>query len=169
MNVVLIGFMGSGKSSVALGLAKKLKMKMVDMDDLVLKSSGRKSISEIFKKDGEIRFRELEVSVGKKVARRKSAVIATGGGVVMNKIILDFLRINGQVIYLKTSLESIFNRIKKSEDRPLFKNFHEIKYLLKLREPLYKAYADFVISTDHKNVSEVINSIIKRLDKYGRE
>ena len=101
MKLILIGFMGSGKSSVGRTLAKKLQLELVELDRLVLKSSGRKSIKEIFERDGETRFRELEIAQAKKLKNKNQAVIATGGGVVLNRIILDWLRPGSQVIWLK--------------------------------------------------------------------
>lgn len=165
MNIVLIGFMGSGKSTIAKNLAQKLGMKVADMDNLTVEASGRKNIKQIFEKDGETAFRELEIKIAKKIAKKDNQIIATGGGAIMNKIILDYLKMSGKVIYLKTSIESIFTRIRVNGDRPLFQNFHEIKRLFKLREPLYKAYSDIIVVTDKKNLDQVVEEV---LTKYGR-
>lgn len=165
MKIILIGFMGSGKSAVAKTLAKKLSAQAIDMDELVLKLSKRKSISEIFEKDGEISFRELEIKIAKKLTKTKNAVIATGGGVVMNKIIIDYLRSNSKIIYLKTSFHAISQRLSQSTDRPLFKDLKKAEELYNQRLPFYNYHADITIITNNKSLEKVTDKILKELKR----
>ncbi len=97
-NIALIGFMGTGKTAVGRVLAKKLGRKFIEMDGLIEQKAG-KSIPEIFQQDGEIAFRELEIEVTKEVAGQQNAVIACGGGVVLNQINIDRLREGGSAVY----------------------------------------------------------------------
>lgn len=166
MNIILIGFMGAGKTVVARLLAKKLKFKVIEMDDLVLASSRRKSINQIFQKDGEIRFRELEIGTAKKLSNVDSVVISTGGGVVMNKIILDYLKQKGLVFFLQASFETIRERLKDDAIRPLFQDKKSASQLYKFRLPFYKKYADFKILTEGKSVNQVAQEVLDKLKKY---
>lgn len=163
--IILIGFMGAGKSTIGFLLAKKLKIDFIEMDDLVLKKSQRKNISEIFKIDGEIKFREFEIEVAKELSNKKEGVVSTGGGVVMNKIILDYLKKEaGIVIFLKTSFFEIVSRLKNIGDRPLFKNIEFAQKLFNFRQNLYLEYADFIVETDNKIPRLIVDEIIKLIE-----
>ena len=102
MNIILTGFMGAGKTTIANLLAKKLKRKIVEIDELIIKKSKRKNIQEIFEKDGEIVFRELETKVARELQNTDNAIISTGGGVVMSNLNMLYLKKNGIVFYFKT-------------------------------------------------------------------
>jgi len=158
MKIVLIGFMGSGKTTVGKLLAEKLSMEHVDMDDLLVEKSGRPSINDIFTKDGELTFRELEIAVAKGLKDRQNIVLSTGGGVVMNKIILDYLGYNGTIIFLKTSYEESDSRADKST-RPLFKDAVKARELYNFRLPLYERYAGVTVDTDKKTAEMVADEI----------
>lgn len=162
--IILIGFMGSGKTTVAHALSQKLLFKYIETDFLILKKSKRKSINEIFEKDGETVFREMEMKVIKKIAGLKKTIIATGGGAIINKINIDRLKNTGYVICLKVSFVEAQKRLAKINDRPLFKNIKKAKKLYELREPLYEAYANIVIQTDGKNIEDVTHEIIERIN-----
>jgi len=160
MNLILIGFMGAGKSSVGEKLAEKLGMYFIEMDDLILELSARKTINEIFQKEGELSFRQMEVTISEDLDLTDNAVIATGGGIVLNKINLDFLKKNGIVVFLDTSFEIIEKRLSNDNTRPLFKDKNNTINLYELRLPLYKYYADILVKTDNKSIEEVVNEII---------
>lgn len=165
MKIVLIGFMGSGKTTIAAGLADKMSLKVVDMDQIVLKKSKRKSINEIFEMEGEKKFREIEFQVAKELKGVDNVVIATGGGVVMNKYIMRYLRENAKVIYLSKSFDKIKEHISLKEIRPpLFQNIASARRLLELRTPLYEHYANMVITADNKNIDEIIREIMEALN-----
>ncbi len=160
MNIVLIGFMGTGKSLVAPLIARKLNMEHIEMDELIEKKAG-KSIEEIFKDDGEIVFREYEIAVARELRNIENVVISCGGGVVMNKIIIDYLKLDGVVVGMFADFETSFKRVAGDLPRPLFKDRKVAEKLYNLRKPLYEFYADKKISTDNKSVGEVAEEIIE--------
>lgn len=162
-NIILIGFMGSGKSTVAALLSKKLRVNCIETDKEVLARSHRKSIGEIFAKDGEMWFRELELEVASHLGDKKDVVISTGGGMVVNKICIDHLKQNGVVIYLETSFEVIAKRLKGDDTRPLFSDVNKAKKLFQFRKHLYEEYADIRINTDKLTAEEITNSIMNKI------
>lgn len=166
MKITLIGFMGVGKSTVAKVLSQKLQIPYVEMDELIIKKSNKKSINEIFKHHGELEFRELEIEVSKDLKNSSNIIISSGGGVVMNKINIDYLKHNGLVIQLDGNFETIVKRIGNVEDRPLFKNKQSAKSLYNFRKSLYARYADHSISTDNLTVDEVVTHLIKTINEY---
>lgn len=161
MRIVLIGFMGSGKTTIGKLLAKKLKLKFIEMDNLTLKKSFRKSINEIFEKDGEKQFRKLELQVAKDLVKKGGVVISSGGGVIMDKSTMNYLTKNSRIIYLSASFEKIRKQVMLKKIRPpLFKSLAFAKKLLALRKPLYENFANIVVTTDNKNVSNIVKEII---------
>lgn len=170
MKIVLIGFMGSGKTTVARILSKQRNLNFIDMDYLALKKTTRSSINEIFEKDGEEKFREIELEVAKQMEQEKDGVISTGGGVVMNPKVMKFLKTNSIVIYLNISFDRIKEHINLKRVRPpLFNNEESAKKLFKFRAPLYERYADIIIETKNENIAGVIEEINKKIgENYGR-
>lgn len=171
-NIVLTGFMGTGKSSVGRWLARELNVKFVDTDDLIEKAAGM-SINEIFAESGEAYFRRLESKVINEVSSKTDMVIATGGGAIVNPLNLDALRRNGVIICLTASIDAIISRIGDRDERPLIAKGDKreaISNLLRIREPFYKK-ADFIVDTTAKGVKEVVEEILKAVSRidYGRD
>lgn len=165
-NIVLIGFMGTGKSSVGKIVAKRLNLKFLDIDSIIEKTTGMK-ISEIFARFGERRFRDLESEVVKLVSSKEGAVISTGGGVVVREKNIETLKRTGVVFWLKASEETIYERVKDCKDRPLLQvenPLQKIRELLKKRTPLYEK-ADFMIDTDGALPEEVAEKIINQYER----
>ena len=164
-NLVLIGFMGTGKSSVGLRLAQKLKKEFVDMDREIEEINGM-SIAEIFKRYGEVRFRSEERLMAIKVGEREDLVVATGGGAVLISENIDALKKNGVLICLDASPQDIFARVnRKKGTRPLLNknvNIEEIGKLLKEREALYNC-ADIRVDTSGKDLETITGEIIRML------
>lgn len=158
MKLVLIGFMGTGKTSVAKKLAVKTGLSAVEMDHLIVKKAG-KSIPKIFEEDGETAFRELEQEVAKEISVKDDGVISAGGGVVMNNVTMGYLKTESKVIYLKTSFEEIVKRVGGEEGRPLFKDHDSARKLYKLRRLLYRLYADVTVDTDGKTIEDIVDEI----------
>lgn len=162
MKIILIGFMGAGKSSVGLLLAKKLGMEFIETDKLIEEWAG-KSIDKIFKEDGEIEFRDLEIKTAEDLQEVDNAVISCGGGAVLNKIIIDYLKQKGVIIYLDTSYDEIKKRITSNKSRPLFQDKEKAKELYDFRKGLYERYADKVVKTDGKTAGEIAEEIFEKL------
>jgi Shikimate kinase len=164
-NIVLIGFMGTGKSSVGMRLAQKMKREFIDMDREIELVAGM-SISEIFKRFGEVRFRSEESIMAKKVGKRGDSVIATGGGAVLLNENIDALRENGILICLDASPADIYSRVsRKKGTRPLLKKnvtIEDIEILLQEREPFY-ASADLRVNTSGKDLDTIIKEIFESI------
>lgn len=164
--IVLIGFMGAGKSELAPALAKSLNRTHVDMDTQVIELSGRHSISEIFEQDGERHFRELELRVAKSLQDSLQVVISAGGGIVMDKLAMDYLRDNGLTILLEAELETVLSRLGTDTTRPLLQDKSKIPDLFALRAPLYEHYADLRIATDAKSPVQTLDETLAALHKH---
>jgi len=148
-NIVLTGFMGSGKTTIGRLIAQKLGVELVDTDSEIIKEF-RLPIEEIFKLYGEEKFREVESKVIERISNLENVVISTGGGVVLNPKNIEMLRKKGVIYFLYASPESVLNRLKDDESRPLLKNgdkLSNIIRLMNLRMPFYKN-CDFEINTD---------------------
>lgn len=154
--------MGSGKTTVGHLLAKKLSLGVIEMDELILEKSNRKSISEIFLLDGEDHFRSLETTVAKEILKIDNIVVLTGGGIVMKDRNRRFLK-NGTVIFLKTSFEILKIRLKDDITRPLFKDKIKAKKLFDLRQNIYERWANHIILTDKKSINQVVSKLLKCL------
>ena len=163
-NIVLIGFMGSGKSMIARELGIRLKAQVVATDALIEDREG-KPIQEIFKSKGEAYFRDLETEIIKEVSLRRGIIIDCGGGVVLRKENLKLLKTNGIVFYLQATPEVIYQRIKNEGHRPLLKvpdPLGRIKELLQQRLPLYNQ-ADHIIDANDASIEGPVVEILKRI------
>jgi len=166
MNIVLTGFMGTGKSKIGKRLAKKLGMSYLDTDELI-EEGEKDSISAIFKKRGEEYFRRLETKVVKEVALLDNFVISTGGGVVLREGNIRLLKKNAFIVCLFASPEVILKRTKGNDNRPLLgvnNQKKRIEELLALRKPYYEK-ADFSVDTSALDSEGVVEEIIEFLGK----
>ncbi len=159
-NIVLIGFMGSGKSSVGRALAKERGLYFVDTDALIESFEGRK-IRDIFELSGEAYFRELEKKCFEWLSSSVSnAVISTGGG--MPTVIDDFTPL-GKTIYLKVGFETLLERLKAEEfdKRPLFADVEFARKIFEAREPIYAAKADVLVDAN-RDFEEVLREVSRK-------
>ncbi|MBD3425759.1 MAG: AAA family ATPase [Candidatus Omnitrophica bacterium] len=159
-NVVLVGFMGTGKTEVAKALAAELGREYVSLDELIVAREER-PINEIFAEDGEAYFRKVEKEVVREVAARSGLVVDTGGGVVLDEENVTALKRGGIVICLWADAESIYERTAGSGHRPLLKvrdPKERIRQLLDYRRPFYQK-ADFHVDTDELDVAGVVERI----------
>jgi len=157
--------MGSGKTAVAKELGEKLNIDTIEMDAIVLERNKSRDMEELFKKGGEILLREWEIALAKEWRDIEHAIISTGGGVVLNKIILDYLREpNGNVVFLDVPFNLIQQRVKLDKTaRPLFIDIKSALKLFKHRLPLYKKYSDIIIKSHNKEPRQIAEEIIKKL------
>lgn len=164
-NIVLIGFMGTGKSTIAEFLKNTLNMEVVEMDQLIAQREGM-SISKIFEIHGEEYFRDLETNLLIEMQSKSNVVISCGGGTPMRERNVAEMKKNGKVVLLTAKPETILERVKDNHDRPLLENNKNVSYieeLLEKRRPKYEAAADFVIETDQKSAAEICEEIIQKL------
>ncbi|NIP39590.1 MAG: shikimate kinase [Candidatus Dadabacteria bacterium] len=156
--------MGAGKTTVGKMLAPKINFGFIDMDSEIELISDL-SISEIFKIHGERYFRDLETGVLKDISQKSDQVVSTGGGIVIKEENWEIMKSSGRTIYLKASIETLFNRVKHKTTRPLLDvedPFETAKELLESREPLYKK-SDLIIDRERLEPDEVAEAIVKEL------
>jgi 3-phosphoshikimate 1-carboxyvinyltransferase len=161
--IVLIGFMGAGKSAVAQLLAKSLGLNLVEMDAQIVQQSGRASVPEIFDLDGEAAFRALEVAVAQTLVSAQNVVISTGGGVVMSDSAMTALSEAGTVVFLETQLATIQQRLAQAQNRPLMRDKDQFEALFALRQPLYQQFAKLRITTDDHTPEQVAEAVLQAL------
>ena len=161
-NTILIGFMGSGKSSVGRRLSYRQKKTFIDTDAFIEKEEKRK-IATIFEMDGEAYFRLLEpIFLKNLLLDNEEHIIAVGGGLPITPGNPELLKQLGKIIYLKVQPETIIKRLHKDTKRPLLQGdnpIEKIVTLMKKREPIYEKLADKVVEVDNKKFSEIIREI----------
>jgi shikimate kinase len=170
-NVFLVGFMGAGKSTIARDLMEKLEMDRVEMDEMIVKKQGM-SISEIFDEYGEAYFRNLESNTLIELQKRKQTIVSCGGGVVMRPENADHMKKNGRVVLLTAKPETILERVKDSDERPILNNHMNVEFiadLMEKRRERYLAVADVIVETDAKTVTQITDEIIAKLIQLDNE
>ena len=166
-NIYLIGPMGAGKSSIGKRLAKKLKRDFYDCDRVLEQRTGV-AITTIFELEGEAGFRAREKKILAKLSEYQSAVIATGGGVILTAENRELLSSTGTVVYLQASVETQLKRTRQDKKRPLLQTENrraKLSSLAEIRNSLYEDVADIVIDTDIQSISSSISKIINSLNK----
>ena len=168
----LIGFMGTGKSSIGRLLSRQLKRRFIDTDSVIEKQEGM-TINEIFRVRGEASFRELEKRVLKELTekyRSKGFVMSTGGGMPCNSKNLNYMKQNGRLIYIKSNIDDITERVKESNQRPIIHRLEktgnikgELEALLRARERYYKGADITVTNAMRDDASLIVKRILKKL------
>lgn len=164
-NIVLIGFMGTGKTTVANALKRRFGMEIIEMDQIIAEREGM-TIPEIFEKHGEAYFRDAETDLLIELQERKNVIISCGGGTPLREKNVAEMKKNGRVVLLTATPETVFNRVKDSHDRPLIeqnKNVGFIEEMMEQRRPKYEAAADIIIYTDQKSASEICEEIAAKV------
>jgi len=169
-NIILIGFMGSGKSSLGRELHQNLGYQLIDTDHVIEKQTG-KSIPDIFSQDGEAAFRTFETEQLKQLIAKKTSnhIISTGGGIVCTPENRTILRQLGFVVWLKCSVEDIYERTSQNKNRPLLQcddPMQAIKTLLQERSPYYEETAHLEINTTGLSLDEVSCGILESARYY---
>ena len=169
-NICIIGLMGSGKSIIGKELSKSLDLKFYDTDkeiELITK----KSINEIFEKDGESYFRKIEEKICLQLLTKNNCIISLGGGSIINKNIRKAINQNSYSIYLEVKLDNLENRLKSSKKRPLLNkstnNKETLENLYNQRRKFYEK-ADFIVNNDNDK-SQVLEKIKFKLNSYAKE
>ena len=164
-NIVLIGFMGAGKTSISEYLKTLFAMDIIEMDQIIAEREGM-SIPDIFEVHGEQYFRDLETNLLIEMQSRKNVVISCGGGTPLRECNVVEMKKNGRVVLLTASPETIFDRVKDSHDRPVIENNKNVPFiadLMEKRRAKYEAAADIVINTDGKSIIEVCEELVQKL------
>lgn len=163
-NIYLVGFMGSGKSTVGKILAEKLNMNFIDIDKLIEEKEGMK-IKDIFEQKGESYFRELERKQIEAIVNQEGLVVSTGGGLGANLDNMNLMKKNGDVIWLDVSLNTVLDRLKNDQDRPLLKQpIEKIKQLFEERKNVYRL-ANIRINADKKTPSQIVEEILTKIKR----
>lgn len=168
-NIILIGFMGTGKSAVAAKLCRQLSLQFIDTDAVIEADEGC-SIKEIFRISGEDHFRKLETQLLKKLSESSDAVISCGGGIVLREENRILLRSIGTVFLLTADYETILKRLKNDTSRPLLScegKSEKVRQLIEERRSLYEETADHIVHTDGLTIDEVCRMILSY--RYAEE
>ena len=170
-NIILIGFMGSGKTTVGINLSYKVQRTFSDMDKLIEKKEGM-CISEIFAAQGEDYFREKETQLLRELKKERAGrIFSAGGGTPLRAENTKLLRELGTVVWLKVSAETVCKRLKGDTTRPLLQGedpAEKVKKLLRQREECYAAAADIAVTTDNKAVSQIVEEIAEAFKRGGK-
>lgn len=165
----LVGLPGSGKTTVGRQLARRLQLPFVDSDHAIEARLGC-SIREFFEREGEPRFRDVEEEIIDTLTSAGAGVLSTGGGVVLRQTNRQNLRERGQVIYLKSTPEELFRRLRHDANRPLLQvadPLTRLRDLFAVRDPLYREVAHFILETGRPSVSTLVNMIVMQLELAG--
>lgn len=164
-NIVLIGFMGCGKSTISAKLKELCGMEVIEMDQLIAEREGM-SIPDIFKIHGEPYFRDAETNLLIEMQDRQGVVVSCGGGTPMREVNVIEMKKIGKVFLLTARPETVFERVKDDHNRPLLENNKTVEYIAELmekRRAKYEAAADVVVHTDAKNAEEICQEILSCL------
>lgn len=164
-NVFLIGYMGTGKSTVASWLSQKRGMEIIEMDEQIVAQEGQ-SISDIFAQKGERYFRDLETELLLEIMAKDNKVVSCGGGIVLRDENVAIMKESGVIVLLTAEPETIFERVKQDHNRPLLqgnKNIDFIKDMMEKRRPKYECAADIIIQTDGKNIADIADEILEQI------
>lgn len=168
-NIILVGLMGAGKSTIGRNLARQLGKEFYDSDRVIEERTGV-DIATIFEIEGEQGFRDREEQVINELCRMDNIVLATGGGSILREVNRKNMRKHGHVIYLRTTAEMLYSRIRYDKSRPLMQTkspLDTLKNLLKDREPFYMEVADTIITTGKQKATAIVKRVEEALEKVS--
>jgi shikimate kinase len=169
LSISLVGLPGSGKTTVGRQLARRLRLPFVDSDHAIESRIGC-SIREFFDREGEERFRDIEEEVLDELSLNPDSVLSTGGGAVLRLNNRVHLHDRGKVVYLKSTPEELFRRLRHDVSRPLLQvadPLARMRELFSVRDPLYRDTAHFVLETGRPSVATLVNMIVMQLELAG--
>ncbi len=164
-NIMLIGFMGVGKTTVSRELAKSLGMQEIDMDSYIVEHENMK-IADIFSEYGEYYFRNVETDCLIEIQKRKGRIVSCGGGVVLRDENIMYMKDGGVIVLLTATPQTVYDRVKYSTERPILNGNMNVEYITELmakRSERYEKVADLVVTTDDREVSDIVSEIIEKL------
>lgn len=170
-NIMLIGFMGAGKTTVSSYLSNFLDMEEVDTDKEIVKRE-RKTIPQIFEEDGEEYFRNCETSILLDLQKRKQLIVSCGGGIVLRDENVSCMKKQGRIVLLTATPKTILERVKDSKERPILNNNMNEEFIASLMEKRRERYllaADLIIETDNKTVEEICKELVVKLIQSNKE
>ncbi len=169
LRIALVGLPGSGKSTIGRQLARRLGLVSIDTDHVIEQRIGC-SIREYFEREGEASFRDVEESVIDDLTQTHHGIISTGGGSVLRLANRQHLHSRCQVVYLRSSPEEIFRRLRHDMQRPLLQvddPLSRLRDLYAIRDPLYRETAHFIVETGRPSVANLLNMVIMQLELAG--
>lgn len=169
MNIVFVGLPGSGKTTIGRQLARRLQLPFVDSDHVIEQRLGC-AIREYFDREGEAAFRDVEQAVLDDLSQHHVGVLSTGGGAVLREANRRHLHARGHVIYLRSSPEDVYRRLRHDTARPLLQvddPLARLKALYTARDPLYREAAHFVLDTGRPSVSVLVSKMVMQLELSG--
>jgi len=164
-NILLIGFMGAGKTTVSKELSKMTNMKEIDMDAYIVKREGME-ITEIFDRFGEEYFRKKETESLIEIMKENNCIVSCGGGVVVKDENVEYMKNGGKIVLLTATPETTLERVKNSTDRPILNGNMNVEFIAKImekRKERYLAVADIIVETDNKEVKDICREILENL------
>jgi shikimate kinase len=169
LRIALVGLPGSGKSTIGRQLARRLGLVSLDTDHVIEQRLGC-SIREYFEREGEASFRDVEQAVIDDVTQSHNGILSTGGGSVLRLVNREHLHSRCHVVYLRSSPEEIFRRLRHDMQRPLLQvddPLTRLRDLYAIRDPLYRETAHFVVETGRPSVANLLNMVIMQLELAG--
>lgn len=166
-HIFLIGFMGSGKSTIARALQRRLGFPLVEMDERIVREQGME-INEIFDKYGEEHFRDIESQLVLDIGQEEPSIVSCGGGVVIRPQNRENMKKSGKIVLLTATPETVYERVKNSSDRPILNGHMNVEYIAQLMEKRRKFYeeaADITVVTDGRTRDEIVQKILSAMEK----
>jgi shikimate kinase len=167
--IIFVGLPGSGKTTIGRQMGRRLGLPFLDSDSVIEQRLGC-SIREFFEREGEERFRDIEQNVLDDLSKYHHGVLSTGGGSVLRPLNRQNLHTRGKVVYLRSTPEEVFRRLKHDMQRPLLQvddPQEKLRALFNVRDPLYRETAHFVFETGRPSINRMLNTIIAELDLDG--
>ena len=169
-NILLIGFMGTGKTTVSRWLSKDMNLKEVDMDKYIVEREQR-PITDIFEQQGEEYFRKIETECLVEIQKEKGKIVSCGGGAVLKDENVRYMKEGGVIVLLTATPETVYERVKDGNDRPILNGNMNVEYIeqvMNKRKARYLEVADLIIATDGKSPQSISKEIIEGIDKLAK-